>query len=207
MSALEPLEVERRCLLFLSSVFAVVGFSVGLNALVKANQARSYINLLVVPHGIIDIGIHDVFATGAVITAICALLAILSGVFCALTWHPIKHKAYSFRIHSWVLFLCATWLFATLVTYDYFFVNRSAQITINLHGQPIPEPIVQHLANILDFPYAYRDVYCLRLLAVLPWFAFILAMIAGVVLHLAACRADASVPNAEQNEKCDPVGP
>lgn len=74
MSALGPLEAERRCLLFLSSAFAVVGFSVGLNALVKcaesrcllliltygvrANQARSYINRLVVPHGIVDIDIH-----------------------------------------------------------------------------------------------------------------------------------------------------
>lgn len=99
------------------------------------------------------------FATGAIITAICALLAILSSVFCAVTWHPIKYKVYSFRIQSWVLFLCAAWLFATLVTYDYFFVNRSAQIIINLHGQPIPEPIVQRLANLLDFTYVYRDVY------------------------------------------------
>ncbi|KAH0833860.1 hypothetical protein J3R83DRAFT_11027 [Lanmaoa asiatica] len=201
MSTPGPLEVERRCLLFLSSAFAVIGFSVGLNALVKANQERSYINQQVVPHGIIDIGTHDVFAPGALITAICAILAILSGALCAFTWYPIKHKVPSFRIQSWALFFCAAWLFAALVTYDYFFANRSAQITINLHGLIIPEPVIQRLADLLNFTYAYRDVYFLRLLAVLPWFAFMLAVVTGAVLRLAADRADASTSNTEQDEK------
>lgn len=40
-----------------------------------------------------------------------------------------------------------------------------------------------------------------RLLAVLPWFALIFAVVAGVVLCLAAGRADASASNTEQHEK------
>ena len=43
-----------------------------------------------------------------------------------------------------------------------------------------------------------------RLLAVLPWFAFILAVVAGVVLQLAAGRAASST---EQDKKHDRVGP
>ncbi|KAF8124334.1 hypothetical protein EV363DRAFT_1178124 [Boletus edulis] len=207
MSALGPLEVERRCSLFLCFALAVVGFSVGLNALLKANQARSYINQLVVPHGIIDLGIHDVFATGAVITAICAFLTIFTGVFCAFTWCPIKHKASLLRIQSWVLFFCAAWLLATLVSYDYFFANRSAQITVNLRGLPIPEPVMQRLANLLNFTRAYRDVYFFKLVAVIPWLTFISAVVTGVVLQLAAGRADASSSNTERQEKRDRVGP
>ncbi|KAI9573384.1 hypothetical protein HD554DRAFT_2202148 [Boletus coccyginus] len=203
MSAPTSPEVARRCSLFLSFAFAVVGFFVGLNALVKANKERSYINQLVVPYGIVDIGIHDVFATGAVITVICAILAILSGVFCTFTWCPVKHKTSFCRIQSWTLFFCATWLFATLVTYDYFFASRSAQITINLHGLRVPESVIQRLANLLDFTHAYRDVYYWRLLAVLPWFTFIFAVVAGVVLHLTASRADASASKTEQDEKGD----
>lgn len=100
----------------------------------------------------------DVFVTGAVITALCALLAILSGVFCAFTWCPTRHRVSFLRIQSWALFFCAAWLFATLVTYDYFFATRSAQITINLDGLLVPEPVIQRLANLLNFTYAYRDV-------------------------------------------------
>ncbi|KAF8551050.1 hypothetical protein OG21DRAFT_1487295 [Imleria badia] len=205
MSALRTLQVESRCSLFLSFAFAVVAFSVGLNALLKAKQERSYINQQVIPIGIIDIGIHDVFVTGAVITALCALLALLSGGFCAFTWCPVKHKVSFFRMQSWTLFFCAAWLFATLVTYDYFFATRSAQITINLDGLPVPEPVIQRLANLLNFTYAYRDVYFLRLLAVIPWFAFIMAVAAGVVLQLAAGR-DTSASSIEQDRKPDRVG-
>ena len=193
MSALGPLEIQRRISLSMSFAFSAVGFAVGLNALVKcvdlkslasmltravrANQERTYINHLVVPHGIIDIGIHgeqftsarvdvehqrhltDVFTTGAVITVICALLAILSCVFCVFTWCPTNRKAFLFRVQSCALFLCAVWLLATLMIYDYFFATRSAQITVNLHGQRVPEAIIQRLADLLDFTYAYRDVY------------------------------------------------
>jgi len=187
-----PLEIHRRVSLFLSFAFAAVGFAVGLNALLKANRERSYINQLVAPHGIIDIGIHDVFTTGAFITAICALLSILSCVLFVFMWCPIKHKASSFRIQAWTLYSCAAWLFATLVTYDYFFATRSAQITINFHGQRIPETVIQRLADLFDFTYAYRDVYFLRLLAVLPWFAFVSAVVAGVFLDLTAGRVEAS---------------
>ena len=43
-----------------------------------------------------------------------------------------------------------------------------------------------------------------RLLAVLPWFAFILAVVAGVVLQLAAGYADS---DTEQDEKRERVRP
>lgn len=101
----------------------------------------------------------DVFASGAVITVICAFLSIFSCALFAFTWCPIKQTAISFRIQSWALFLCAAWLFATLVIYDYFFATRSAQITINVHGQHVPETVIQRLAHLLDFTHAYRDAY------------------------------------------------
>lgn len=40
MSAFGPLEVQRRVSLFLSFAFAVVGFAVGLNALIKCVEAK-----------------------------------------------------------------------------------------------------------------------------------------------------------------------
>ncbi|KAN0079843.1 hypothetical protein V8E55_009409 [Tylopilus felleus] len=201
MSTLEPLGVEIRCSLLLSFASALLGFSIGLSGLLRARQELSYINQQVVPHGIIDLGIHDVIVSGAIITAICGLLAVLSVVFFVFTWRPIKHRASFFHIQSWTLFFCAEWLFATLLTFDYFFSSRSAQIIINLNGRPVSPSVIQHLAHILNFTHAYQATYFLRLLAVMPWFACILAVVAGVMLQLAASRADASVLITEQAEE------
>lgn len=111
-------------------------------------------------------GPTDVIVSGAIITAICGLLAVLSVVFFVFTWRPIKHRA-SFHIQSWTLFFCAEWLFATLLTFDYFFSSRSAQIIINLNGRPVSPSVIQHLAHILNFTHAYQATYFRALFLVL----------------------------------------
>lgn len=39
-----------------------------------------------------------------------------------------------------------------------------------------------------------------------PWFAFILAVVAGVVLHVAASRAEAFLSKTERGEKHRSIG-
>lgn len=67
------------------------------------------------------------------------------------------------------------------------------------------------MCTFVRFDFCFRGVVLLgtliddvsyvvvRLLAVLPWFAFIFAVVAGVVLRFAAGRAAASASNTEQD--------
>ncbi|KAF9233777.1 hypothetical protein BU15DRAFT_53449 [Melanogaster broomeanus] len=215
MSTSEPLRATRLGTLFFCFAFSVIGGSVGLNALIKSNQERSLArNSLAALGGTTDatinIDINDVFSSGAVITAVCALLALLSGVFFAFTWCPVKDKRFWFRLQSCALFFCAIWLFATLIPFDYFFANREAQVSASVNGVPMTADLIQAFEQLLGITPVYRDISYLRLLAVLPWFALLFSVIAGVVLHFAARRAGAaaagydakhSVSDTEHREK------
>ncbi|KAF9223103.1 hypothetical protein BS17DRAFT_153745 [Gyrodon lividus] len=216
MAVSEPLRAGRLGALFFSFVFSVIGGSVGLNALVKSNQERSFIRDAAPVGASVNINVHDVFSTGAVITTVCALLALLSGVFFTFTWCPVKDKRFWFRFQSCALFFCSIWLLATLIPYDYFFANREAQVTASLGGVPVPASLIQNIEEALGVTSVYKDIYYLRLVAVLPWFALLFSVIAGVVLHFAARRvgdaaggydATSSALGAEYGEKSKPSEP
>jgi len=205
MSTSEPLRAARLGALFLSFAFCVIGLSVGLNALVKSNQDRSTIRKAVAatPGASVNIDINDVFSSGAVITAVCALLALLSTVFFAFTWCPVRNKRFWFRLQSCSLLFCSIWLFATLIPFDYFVANRQVQVSASLNGVSVPANVIQTVEAGLGFTPVYKDIDYLVLLAVLPWFALLFSVIAGVVLHFAARRAGATGA-ATSEPKVDP---
>ncbi|KAF8838187.1 hypothetical protein BDN67DRAFT_1024126 [Paxillus ammoniavirescens] len=201
---LEPLTAARLGALFFSFTFSVIGGSVGLNALVKSNQERSYIRNAASSVGasvsvdvtgcvLITQSPSDVFSTGAVITTVCALLTLLSAAAFAFTWCPIQNKRFWFRSQSCALFFCSIWLFVTLIPFDYFFTNREARVTATLDGFPVSDNIMQSIEQVLGVTPVYRDIDYLRLVAVLPWFSLIFSVIAGAVLHISARREDAAV--------------
>ncbi|KIJ16173.1 hypothetical protein PAXINDRAFT_11215 [Paxillus involutus ATCC 200175] len=191
---LEPLTAARLGALFFSFTFSVIGGSVGLNALVKSNQERSYIRDAASSVGAsVSVNVTDVFSTGAVITTVCALLSLLSAAAFAFTWCPIQNKRFWFRSQSCALLFCSIWLFVTLIPFDYFFTNREAQVSATLDGFPVSDSIIQGIEQVLGVTSVYRDIDYLKLVAVLPWFSLIFSVIAGVILHISARREGAAV--------------
>ncbi|KIK94327.1 hypothetical protein PAXRUDRAFT_457573 [Paxillus rubicundulus Ve08.2h10] len=186
---LDPLTAARLGALFFSFTFSVIGGSVGLNALVKSNQERSYIRNAAASMGAsVSIDVSDVFSTGAVITTVCALLSLISAASFAFTWCPIRDKRFGYRSQSCALFFCSIWLFVTLIPFDYFFTNREAQVSATLDGFSVSDNIMQSIEQVLGVTPVYKDIDYLRLVAVLPWFSLIFSVIAGVVLHKSARR-------------------
>ncbi|KIJ62310.1 hypothetical protein HYDPIDRAFT_114809 [Hydnomerulius pinastri MD-312] len=190
MSPLDPFRAGRLISLFFVFAFSVIGGSVGLNALIKSNQERSSIYKAAPLGAVIYVDVHNVFSTGAVITAICALLALLSVLFFIFTlWCPVRDKRFWLRVQSCILFLCSIWLFAVLVAFDYYFANKQAKVSATLDGVAVSDGLIQYIEESLGITPVYRNIHYLLLLAVLPWFALLFSVIAGVVLHLAARRA------------------
>ncbi|KAJ3852109.1 hypothetical protein EV368DRAFT_41737 [Lentinula lateritia] len=194
-----PLKIHRLLSLFMAFAFAVISGSVGLNSLVKSNQQTSTVKKLLPAGTSLVVDDNDVFHSGVVITTISALIALLTLIYILLLL--LSHRMTKFTRLSnqllpfeWMsLAFCAVWLFATQVPFTHFFATRSAQVTAFTGNIQVPPGLVQIVENQLGFTTVYRRIHYLRLLAILPWFAFLFTSIAAVVSFLASRRRPARV--------------
>ncbi|KAF5354186.1 hypothetical protein D9756_006919 [Leucocoprinus leucothites] len=137
----------------------------------------------------------DVFKTGAIITAVCIVIFVLTSVYLAILL--IRPTSFTrpriIAIQGGILAFFAAWLFAALVPYTHFFRTRSAGISASLGGRPIPQSILQPLINSIErqtgITPRYRDHGYLRLVAILPWITLLFTIIASVTLYVAASRS------------------
>ncbi|KAG6332669.1 hypothetical protein ID866_6423 [Astraeus odoratus] len=143
----------------------------------------------------------DIFDVGAVLTAGCGLLAVLSALYFVFTWFAFGNSSTSLRIQSCTLFFCAVWLFATLVPFDLFFATRQASVSATLDGITVSQSIIQNIEEALGISPVYREQSFLKLVAILPWFAFLFAIIAGLILHVAASRVSAYGGDSEKKPR------
>ncbi|EGN94480.1 hypothetical protein SERLA73DRAFT_188405 [Serpula lacrymans var. lacrymans S7.3] len=210
------LRTARLASLFVAFAFGVIGGSVGLNALIKSNQENSYIqktiSTLRAQLGDVNVYLNtnDVFHTGVVITTVCALIAVLTFVYLLFTFCSITNRPLGLRLQAFSLIFCAVWLFATLIPFDVYFANHSAQVTATLGGTQVPQSLIQLLENELGVSAVYKHIYYLRLLAVLPWFAFLFSLVAAGVLLVASGHARTTdygnaASTASESEKNDDV--
>ncbi|GAV98688.1 hypothetical protein F5879DRAFT_970724 [Lentinula edodes] len=207
-----PLKLHRLLSLFMAFSFAVISGSVGLNSLVKSNQQTSTVKKLLPAGTSLVVDDNDVFHSGVVITTISALIALLTLIYILLLLlsHRMTKNNRFTRLSNqllpfeWMsLAFCAVWLFATQVPFTHFFATRSAQVTAFAGNVQIPPGLVQIVENQLGFTTVYRRIHYLRLLAILPWFAFLFTSIAAVVSFLASRRRPARVNrvNSGSDEK------
>ena len=99
MSATTPYRVPRLVSLFLSFSFGVIGFAIGLNALVKSNSDKDNLRKSVPAGATVDINDNDVYKSGVVVTAMSGLIA-LASLFAfpsaLLSHHPsLSHHPFS----------------------------------------------------------------------------------------------------------------
>lgn len=195
-----PLRIPRLVLLFFTFVFAVVSFAVGINAAVKSIQDRNKVYNAAPKGTSVNVDFSDIFDVGAVLTAGCGVLIVVSAFSLVSLFRPLRNNsAYLLRIQTWALFFCALWIFATVIPFDVFFATRSAKVTASLNGVPVSQAIIQSIEKSLGVSPIYKESWFLRLLAIIPWFAFVFAVIAGIFQHLAATRASSG--HAQATEK------
>jgi len=189
-----PLKLARLGSLFLAFAFGIIGAGVGINAAVKSNDAKGEVQRAAEQFGAtVKLDTSDVFASGAVVTAVCFLIAVIS-VFCTVIQLTTLGERRFLAAAQVVLLLFSTlWLFAALIPFDYFYANRSAGITAYTALGPVSASLLQTVERQLGLSSKYSDIDYLRLVAVLPWFAFLFAAISAAVIHAARRRPSEKV--------------
>ncbi|KAF8628291.1 hypothetical protein AX17_005995 [Amanita inopinata Kibby_2008] len=177
--------------LVLAWAWSLVAVGAGLNALVKSNQLKNRVKHIVPPPTVVVIDDNDVFQTGVVATTVSALVALLCTIF-VLFHLRAPLSSFPLRIQAFLLAFCAAWLLAALVPYTHYYATRSAIVAAFIGGTQLPEAAVQTVQRSLGLTSRYKDLWFLRLFAILPWFTFLFTLAASVVLFMAASRASDS---------------
>ncbi|KAI6121077.1 hypothetical protein F5141DRAFT_1022113 [Pisolithus sp. B1] len=198
-SPAQPWRIQRLGTLFLSFAFAVVGLGVSINARIKANQAVKEVYNAAPQGAVVNVNTKDISDAGSVVLAGCALQVVLSALFIIFVFFPRRTTALSLRIQGWLLYFCGLWLLATLIPFDVFFATRQAKVSATLDGISVPTAEIQNIEQTLGLSPYYKDASYLKLVAILPWFAFLFAVIAGVILQVAAGQI--TFANSKNNGK------
>jgi len=183
--------------LFLSFAFAVIGGSVGLNALIKSNQEKSHLRASVPQGTRLIIDTSDIFNSGVVVTVVCALMAIVSllGLGLALISKGLGAK----KVLGGLLAFLAVWLLATQIAFTVFFATGSAGVRAFVGIVELPQSIIQQVEQSLGTTSVYKHIGYLRLVAIIPWFTILFgAIAAGVLLasHSSSTPTPAAAPRS-----------
>ncbi|KAL5532362.1 hypothetical protein ACEPAF_5932 [Sanghuangporus sanghuang] len=178
-------------LLFLSFAFGIIGMSVGINALEKSNDLKDVVRENATPGVTVDIDTSEAFDSAVVLAVGCGLLALTSLLtFLAYVsiFKPVSRRPVLFA--SLVHWFLAVWIFASLVAFDVIAVNRSAKVAAFLGETQLPDSVVQQQEQALGVSPTYWDHDYIKLLAILPWFAFLFAVIVGLERFFASKHFD-----------------
>ncbi|KAF8154420.1 hypothetical protein B0H34DRAFT_716409 [Crassisporium funariophilum] len=194
-----PLRTARLVTLSLAWCFAVVASSVGLNALIKSNQSKSKLKKLAPPPTVVVINTDDIFNVGVVATTASLLISILIFNFIAMMFLPLTRalSVRTLRLQSASLFFVCLLLFASMIPYMVFFVNRHADVRAFVGGVQLPAAIVAAVEKTSGSTSVYKKIDYLKLVAILPWFSLFFTLIAATVLFKAgsaAVRESVAVP-------------
>jgi len=199
-SSAGPLKTARLVTLGLSWVFAVIAACVGLNALIKSNQEKTKLKKLGAP-AVVDIDTSDIFNVGVVATSASLLISVLVGNFVGGMVIPATRAlaARTLRLQAIILTLACVFLFGAMIPYMVFFVNRQASVKAFVNGVRLPDSIVKGVEASSGSTRVYKDIFYLKLVAILPWFSLFFSLIAAGTLFAASSRMSTPAPQvAEQ---------
>ncbi|KAH8103358.1 hypothetical protein BXZ70DRAFT_858789, partial [Cristinia sonorae] len=190
MSAAAPYRLPRLISLFLSFSFGVIGFAIGLNALIKSNNDKDRLRKSVPQGATVDINDNDVYESGVVVTVMSGLIALVSffAMPSAILSHPRLRSSTMLHAQSGFLGFFTIFLFAALIPFTTFVANRSAKVTAFLGGVKVPDAVVKGIEKQLGATSVYKDIHYLRNTAILPWFAFLFGLTSTILTFLAARR-------------------
>jgi len=205
-SSAGPLQTARLVTLSLSWCFAVIAASVGLNGLVKSNQEKTRLKKLGAP-AVVDIDTSDIFNVGVVATTASLLISILVFNFVVGMYVPAAKAlvARTLRLQAIVLTLSCLLLFGAMVPYMDFFVNRQASVKAFIGGVQLPDSIVKGVEASSGTTRVYKDIFYLKLVAILPWFSLLFTLVAAGTLFVASTRSGSKPAPAQTTEPSSPL--
>jgi len=180
--------------LVLSSVFGIIGGSVGLNALIKSNRQKAFLKHSVHPPTKLYINTDDTLRSGIVIAVTCGLIGLISMTSLKLMLLP-SFKALGDRtrkLRAYLLAFFTIWLLAALIPFTVFFATRSAIVSAYVGSQRVPQAAIEKAQKQLGATPVYKKIYFLRLLAVLPWFTFLFGAISAIAVYMSEPSAPTS---------------
>ncbi|KAI0360765.1 hypothetical protein OH77DRAFT_1378234, partial [Trametes cingulata] len=195
LAANVPYRIARLASLFLTFAFGVIGFAMGINALVKSNNQKDLVKREAPLGAQVDVNTDDVFDVGCVVTAVCAALAVVSLASIALLLFTrgtgassVPLSTRTLPLQGLLLSFLTIWLFASLVPMTDFVANREAKVTATLGGVQLQPSVIKAVEQSLGVTSVYHEIDYLRLAVILPWIAFLFGAISSILSLLAARR-------------------
>ncbi|KAL1746004.1 hypothetical protein HDZ31DRAFT_62568 [Schizophyllum fasciatum] len=183
-----PLRLPLLVSLFLSFAFGIVGLALAVDALKKSDDEKEQVKSAAPTGTTVNIDTQDILNVGIVVTVACGLTAVLS-LLSMLAIAVPKLKTIPQRLLAPLFFFCAAFIFAAEVPFDLYYSNRSAKVTARIGNITVPPSVVQQIQEGAGLSPVYHDKNYLRVVAILPWFAFLFALTSGLLLLLSGSRA------------------
>ncbi|KAJ7097546.1 hypothetical protein C8R44DRAFT_811608 [Mycena epipterygia] len=197
-----PLKFPRLITLCLAWAWALISLAIGINAFVKSNRDKNSIKNEVPPPTTVSIDTNDVFQSGVVVTTVSAVILVLCTLYIGLLLvDSSRRTGVSTRtlvVQYATLGFFALWLFAAQIPVTVFVATRSVKVAASIDGLPLPSSIVNTIERALGAKTKYSSYDYLKLLAILPWFAFLFTVVAAVVAFMASSHA-------RRHAKAEPV--
>jgi hypothetical protein len=169
----------------LTAAFGIIGGSVGLNALIKSNREKGFLKSHVPKPTILHINTDDVLFSGIVVAVVCASIGAIATASLQVMILPSWRRRWADKtknLRGGMMLFFTLWLLAAHIPFTLFFATRDAIVNAWIMGKPVPAAKVAEAAHHLGSTAVYKDVYYLRLLAILPWVTFFFASISVVVI-------------------------
>ncbi|EPQ51176.1 hypothetical protein GLOTRDRAFT_141029 [Gloeophyllum trabeum ATCC 11539] len=201
-----PLRLLRLLSLFLAFAWGVISFALGIHALIESRHDKDTIKHGVPAGTVVNIDTTDILGAGGAATAASGLLFVLSLLFLISSFVPLPLLG-SLPLQAHLLAFTTVFLFATAVPTSYYFANGHAKVTASLFGYPLDQSVIQATERQLGVTSIYRHIFYLRLIAIIPWIAFLFSLTSTILSYLAARRARAAAAGATPiaDEKNRPV--
>lgn len=173
----------------------------------------------------------DLLTPGAIVTVVCFLLCVNALVFLLFLAIPacrrVNMSSRTLLFQALTLLTFGLALFGALVPYTLFLAKREADVTAFLGLSQVPSIVVTGIEDAVGWTGVYRNVpYCkylqsvagtdthvhpaVRILAIIPWLAFLFTMIASMLSFVGLRRYHAQKATADVKkgkEKELPVSP
>ncbi|KZT25817.1 hypothetical protein NEOLEDRAFT_1147578 [Neolentinus lepideus HHB14362 ss-1] len=205
--ARDSLRLLRLTSLALAFAWGVIGFALGVSAVVKSNHQKSEIRHAAPAAASISISTADILGAGGALTGACGLLFVESLLFLLSSFLPVPLLG-SLPLQSHLLAFTTVFIFAAAVPTSDFVARRQAKVHASLGGVELPPSVIQSVQNQLGVTGVYKHIHYLRLIAIIPWIAFLFALTSTVLSYRAARRAPATAatapPSLEEDEKKRP---
>ncbi|KZT37325.1 hypothetical protein SISSUDRAFT_1048648 [Sistotremastrum suecicum HHB10207 ss-3] len=195
------LRTQRLVALILTWIFAVIGFSTGINARVKTDQNKSFVQSHVpIPGTIVSINTHTLDIPGDILVTGCAGLAFFSSLFILIHLifpsptshsHSIAKRTTSRgfeTLEGAVLLFWTTWTAASGAATLAIARTKSAVVSATLNGTPLPQSFIDQEAKALGQNPAYWAQSYVRLFTIIIWPAVLFGLLATLLTFIAASR-------------------